>query len=160
MFFVFAQIDRIELQQDKDKRYDMFIIDAFSSDSIPAHLLTKEALQLYLDRLADGGLIMMHVTNRYYNLRGPLATLTRDLNVQALTYVDLVTDLSVGHIASKWVLLARPGVDVSGVVAKGWKPLEDEGFALWTDDFANVMAALKLWSPDKVQAAEGGHEQR
>lgn len=61
---------RIELQQDKDKRYDMFIIDAFSSDFIPAHLLTKEALQLYLDRLADGGLIMMHVTNRYYNLRG------------------------------------------------------------------------------------------
>jgi hypothetical protein len=152
---------RIELQQDKDKRYDMFIIDAFSSDSIPAHLLTKEALQLYLDRVADGGMIMMHVTNRYYNLRGPLATLTRDLGVQALTYVDSVTDLSVGHIASKWVLLARPGVDVSGMVAKGWTPLEDEGFALWTDDYANVMAALKLWSPDKVSTGEGTqHEQR
>jgi hypothetical protein len=80
---------RLTLAKDKvEKYYHIFVIDAFSSDAIPPHLLTKEALQMYLSKLADGGVLVFNVTNRYMDLKGPLRALADDLDLSCWHYGD------------------------------------------------------------------------
>ena len=102
----------------KPGEYGLIVVDAFSSDAIPIHLLTKEALQLYLDKLADDGIIALHVSNRYLNLDKVAARLARELNLAALTQRDSVEYFDSpagktgetaipGKRSSQWVILAR-----------------------------------------------------
>ncbi len=136
---------RIELNQDKEKQFDLLFIDAFSSDSIPTHLITSEAIDLYLKRLSKNGLIAIHVTNRYYDLIGPLAALARNNSLKGLAFIDKVEDLHIGRIPSKWVILLPAEADETPLVALGWKALDVQGTSLWTDDFANLLSSLKIW---------------
>ena len=69
---------RLRLRDAPDGGYGLIVLDAFSSDAIPMHLLTREALRLYRDKLADGGLIAFHISNRYLDLAPVLGALARD----------------------------------------------------------------------------------
>ena len=79
---------RLSLAQAPDSSYDFIVLDAFSSDAIPVHLMTREALQLYLRKLAPGGSIAFHISNRYLNLEPVLVELARDARIAGIVGAD------------------------------------------------------------------------
>jgi predicted membrane-bound spermidine synthase len=130
--------------------YDLIVMDAFSSDAIPVHLVTQEALQLYLQKLTPHGWIVINITNRHLDLTPVLAGLAENLGLTALTQYDQqVTDAekAAGKAASRWVVLARQSQDL-GTLANSpqWQPLVAKAdFPLWTDDFSNLW---QIWRRD------------
>lgn len=139
---------RLALEEDADARYDLLILDAFNSGAVPVHLLTEEALTLYLSRVPADGVILLHVSNRYLDLRPLLAAAARDLGLSGaakrLTQNGRVTD---DRVPSSWVALAR-GPKRLGVLLKekGWSDLKefDRGARAWTDRHASLLPALAL----------------
>lgn len=137
---------RIMLQGQTDLKFDVLVIDAYSSDAIPVHLSTIEAIQLYLDRLNEGGIVVFHVSNRYYNMAQPLAAAAEELGLQARIRVQTfeeVKDVN-GADPSTVVVMAR-SVPALGVAATdpAWKPLPKAEIEIWTDDHSDLLAALK-----------------
>jgi hypothetical protein len=148
---------RIELEHDRNRRYDLLVVDAFTSDAIPTHLITREALNLYRQRLTPQGKIMFHISNRFYDLRKPLAAMAHDAHMQSIAMLDVSVDVSKGYLASQWVMLAEDNVKLEPYYAIGWKPLRTESISVWSDDFANVMATLKILASPELIENEGNH---
>jgi len=139
---------RLSLQQAPDSSYDFIILDAFSSDAIPVHLMTREALQLYLRKLAPHGSVAFHISNRYLNLEPVLVEIARDARVAGVVGADgtLTSEQTMSFkMTSKWVVLSRQAKDLSLLaVQKGWHVLPPKAdVALWTDDFSNVFSVFR-----------------
>jgi SAM-dependent methyltransferase len=137
---------RLSLVHESSKRFDVIVLDAFSSDAIPVHLLTREALSLYLSRLAPGGALIFHISNRHLMLGPVLARLASSLHLVAREHVDLKEDAQVfGKRASDWVVMARAEGDLGPLAADArWvAPAAPPNTPLWTDDFSNVLSVLK-----------------
>ncbi|MEE9543915.1 MAG: fused MFS/spermidine synthase, partial [Thermodesulfobacteriota bacterium] len=141
---------RLKLKDAGDKTYDLIVLDAFSSDAIPVHLLTKEALSLYTSKLADGGLLAFHTSNNYLNLKPVLATLAKTEGLIALTQTKFPTEEEKKRYwsASEWTVMAREVRDLLFLASdnkeEGWIHLqESEGVRPWTDDFSNIISILK-----------------
>ncbi|MEL6889407.1 MAG: fused MFS/spermidine synthase, partial [Pseudomonadota bacterium] len=130
----------------QDVRYDVLFLDAYSSDSIPMHLLTREALQLYRDRVQDSGVLVFHITNRYYDISMPLARLADDLGLSAAIQTLPMDDPNVGSHST--VLVMSPDADRFDALLTDtrWDRLRTDGGAVWTDDFANPLSALKYFA--------------
>lgn len=132
-----------------DGRYNLLILDAYSGDAIPVHLLTREALARYCAKLAPGGLLAFHITNGYLDFTPVLAALARDAGLVGLTEDNnIVTraEAALGKTGSQWVVMARTAADL-GVLAADprWQPLQGRpGAAVWTDDFSSVVSVLRL----------------
>lgn len=124
-------------------RYDLLLVDAFAGDAIPTHLLTVEALRLYVSRLTERGVLLVHVSNRYYDVRGVLAANARLL---ALSGAEIARTgaLADGEDPSMYVALAREGDALAPLLARcGWRALEARAaVGAWTDDHVNVLEAL------------------
>ena len=126
----------------------LLLLDAFSSDAIPTHLLTREALQLYLSRLRPDGLVLVHISNRYFDLGPVLGRLADELGLVATHWQDADgyadhDDRRVreGLQASHWVLLARRREHLPALPNR-WKPLLPGDAPLWTDDYTDLLATL------------------
>jgi hypothetical protein len=139
---------RISLRAEPAGEFGLLVVDAFSGDSVPVHLVTREALQLYLEKLDQHGVLLFHVSNRYLDLRPVLDALAKDANLVALTEDDLVVSddaLRGGKLPSRWVVMARCGDDL-GPIARDprWRALStDKPLSVWTDDFSNLFALLR-----------------
>lgn len=131
---------RLRLEEYGDERFDVLVIDAFSSDAIPLHLLTVEAMELYLSRLAPGGTLLFHISNRYVDLSSVLARLAVANHTVAFfqSYEPSERELKRGATPSDWVWIANDaGAEPTGV---GWRKLEtDAGTGLWTDRYSNLL---------------------
>jgi hypothetical protein len=139
---------RLRLRAAPAHEYGLLVIDAFSSDAIPIHLLTREALQLYFDRLADDGFLAFHTSNRYLDLKPVLADLARSLGF--VCYVcddrDLAEqEMKDGKDPSEWMVLARRAADLGSLPANGhWRRLPGQSkSAIWTDDYSNILSVFK-----------------
>lgn len=122
---------------------DLILIDAFSSDSIPVHLLTREALSLYRSRLAGDGLILVNISNRYFDLAPVMGALAADMGWTGWICRDTVLtreEARDGKSASAFVLLGPGELDGLGL-AGSWRPLPVAG-TVWTDDHADVLGCL------------------
>jgi hypothetical protein len=132
----------LDSKREDDGRYGIIIVDAFSSDAIPIHLITREAIQLYLRKLAPHGIIALHISNRYLNLEPVAAVLARDLKLTGIYRTDKRAEnySEYGKTISTWVLLAREESDLRTLIEEpGWKVFEEDTEGpLWTDDFSNV----------------------
>jgi len=131
-----------------DGTFDLIVLDAFSSDAIPVHLLTREALAMYMRKLTPGGIVLFHISNRYVNLEPVLANLTADAGWSALVedYEPNASD-SGGHASrSTWVAVARDSSDLALLAEDdGWRSLTpDAAVGLWTDDYSNMFRTL-VW---------------
>jgi hypothetical protein len=139
---------RLRLQEAPERQYGLLVLDAFSSDAIPVHLLTREAMRLYLQKLADHGLIALHISNRRLDLKPVVANLANDARLVCLNRDDLAisaTELAEGKDASQWVILARAKEDLGTLPSdQRWQPLPARtSFGLWTDDFSNIISLFK-----------------
>jgi hypothetical protein len=125
--------------------YGVIVLDAFSSDAIPLHLLTREALELYLSRLASGGFLAFHISNRHLDLEAVLARLAADAGLTAVIRRDHDTENAApGKSGSVWVAVARNGADL-GQLSPAWRPAHfTPSTDLWTDDFSNILK-LVVW---------------
>jgi hypothetical protein len=137
---------RIMLGREADGAYDMLVIDAFSSDSIPVHLLTREAVELYADKLAPGGLLLLHLSNRHLELAPLAAAACKDAGLLAVVRDDPQTEEAhreSGRFASEWMLAARSEQDF-GVLGRDvrWEAVAPASRP-WTDAHADIVGALR-----------------
>jgi spermidine synthase len=131
----------------RNESVDLLVVDAFSSDAIPVHLLTREAISLYASKLRPGGAIAFNVSSRYFDLAPVVAASARDLGLVAAqrSDLDLTRDeLRLGKEMSSWVAVAHAERDLGRLLAvPGWKPLHGVDARAWTDDFSDPLRALK-----------------
>jgi SAM-dependent methyltransferase len=134
---------RLMLERESPQDYDVLAVDAFSGDSVPVHLITREAMALYLRHLRTGGIVAFHVTNRHLRLPPVVELLARDQGVHAV----LVHDRADGSRlrATDWVLVARDAATLQHPrIAAAVVPFPPvPGLAVWTDDFNNLFDVLK-----------------
>jgi SAM-dependent methyltransferase len=143
---------RIVLAGEPAAGLDVLVVDAFSSDAVPMHLLTKEALQVYRRRLAPGGLLLIHISNRFMNLEPVLAAAAASADGWHSALRDYHVDAAEakrGYATSAWVALAsdNAALDHLKSVTRGnnWRDLRGRaGFAGWTDDHASILPLLKV----------------
>lgn len=136
---------RLQLQKMPDRGYDLMILDAYSSDAVPIHLLTREALTLYREKLAEGGLLMFHVSNRHLNLIRVLSALVRETGVAALTqYHKPGKDASPYATQSEWVVIAEREQDLALLRKSGnWKKLPKSDLRPWSDNYSNIIGVFR-----------------
>ena len=142
---------RLVLENEVPQEFDLLVLDAFSGDAIPTHLLTQEAMQSYLRHLGPNGLIAIHISNLHFDLRRVTDALAVASNLHAITLeTDPVMDPRTGTQSlidpgSRWVLLARDAELLNKpryaeIAARD--PLPDQRRVLWTDDFSNLIEVL------------------
>ncbi|MBL8293657.1 MAG: fused MFS/spermidine synthase [Bryobacterales bacterium] len=123
---------RLQLQQEPDQNFDVLVIDAFSSDAIPVHLLTREAAAIYRRHLAPGGTLLVHISNHTLNLEPVVRGLGASIGYKAQR-VDSGSDSTQGTHAATWMTL------------KSGTPAAHEPSLLWTDNFSSLMPVLAGW---------------
>jgi spermidine synthase len=137
---------RLSLATSPSHKYDMIVIDAFSSDTVPMHLVTREATELYLDKLADRGLLAFNISNRYLDLKPVLGELARNKGLAAIVQEDSNIssyDQSRGKYGSTWVLLARQRSDFGTLASQpNWHDIPP-GSRLWTDDYSSIAEIIR-----------------
>jgi hypothetical protein len=138
---------RLSLGRAADGSLDILILDAFSSDAVPVHLLTKQALRLYRQKMSPGGVLVIHLSNRYLDLEPVVAHLARDASLSALIRNNTSFQASPGSQIdpSIWAILSAPGVEIQARLrAARWKSLRSTEAGVWTDDFSNVLESLRF----------------
>lgn len=135
---------RLKMESAPNRSYDMIILDAFTSDAIPVHLLTKEAIQLYLRKLAPGGLLVAHISNRYLALEPVLGNLADALGLVAVKQFDYANGVPYKS-GSDLVVMALSREDLGPLAADPrWTPLErSKAVGVWSDDFSNVLGIIR-----------------
>jgi len=128
-------------------KYDIITIDAFTGDGIPIHLLTKEAIEVYLSRLADDGVILFHISSRFYNLRPLIKSTSASLRLFGV--MNPVADkakLERYQNATNWVAIARNTARLQALIDRGWVMFgEKDGLSKvkpWTDDYMSIFIPL------------------
>ena len=138
---------RLTLAEEPDGHLDVLVIDAFSSDAIPIHLLTREAVALYMDKLATDGVLVVHISNRFLNLSPVLAGIVEELGYAALrgNSGKIDRDIDIAGTKSVWVLIARDHATIDTLaLSEIWSPLETStGQRVWSDDFSNLLEVIR-----------------
>jgi hypothetical protein len=139
---------RLHLQQETNRRFGMIVVDAFSGDAIPTHLLTREAFQMYGEHLEEDGLLALHITNDHVNLEPIVAELALDQNLVALIQTDTkisAAERQRGKAPSTWVVMARQKEHLGPLSeTKRWRPLQRRSSPiLWRDDYTNLWPIIR-----------------
>jgi spermidine synthase len=135
---------RLNLAKAAPGSFDILAIDAFSSDSIPLHLLTAEAQAVYFRALAPEGMLLVHTTNRFVDLEPVVAALARRNGLSAAIRDDWPKD-KWPQTRSFWIVLTRQPQTLARLQGEGhdWKPLAAPAGAIWTDDYASILPHMK-----------------
>jgi hypothetical protein len=137
---------RLVLKTQPDNKFDLLVIDAFSSDAIPVHLATREAVQLYLNKINDKGLLLFHVSNHYLEMRPMLCNIADELSQHCYYQENAVKTREEQQQAktySIWLLMGEPGA-LRKVLSPEWQRLTGNGDQpVWRDDYSNIFQLLK-----------------
>jgi hypothetical protein len=135
---------RLTFAREPDGIYDLIVLDAYSSDAIPIHLATREAMRIYKDKLAPHGAIVVHVSNRNLELASVIVGIASANQLKSWVYLNDPDRNSEYIFANNVVVVARDETDV-GVVSEGdvWtRGIPDPSQRVWTDDYSNVVGAV------------------
>jgi hypothetical protein len=134
---------RLSMQQEPPQNYDVLILDAFSGDAIPVHLLTRECFELYLHHLRKGGIIAVHISNQHLNLAPVVQKLAEHFDMKSALVVNDIP--APGQYVSGWMLLSTDDQWIhSPAIQQRATPLpvNESGVRLWTDDDTNLFQIL------------------
>ena len=138
---------RLTLEREAPQGFDVLAIDAFSSDAIPVHLITREALGVYLKHVRPDGIVAFHVSNRFLDLIPVVARLAKEHGAHAVLVSDDAEDEGDSlRSRSDWVLVSRDPAALKrrAIVEAGAQPAEDRPeWRTWTDDYSNLIQILK-----------------
>jgi len=140
---------RLTLARQPDGAFGLIVLDAFSSDAIPTHLLTREAMAGYVAKLAPGGILVYHISNRYLALEPVVAGAASGLGLEAWIQENepSAEERAQGKATSTWMIVAREAKDVAELVTppSRWRSSKAvSGTRAWTDDFSNVLGAFRF----------------
>jgi hypothetical protein len=134
------------LVREQPGRFGLVVVDAFNSDAIPVHLITRQALALYLSRAGPHGAVLFHISNRYLRLERVLGNLARDSHLTCRVQTHHPTPAQVDHglATSKWAVLARVPGDFGRLDADTrWHACGgDPSARVWTDDYSDLLSAI------------------
>ncbi|MFN4296891.1 MAG: spermidine synthase [Brevundimonas sp.] len=136
---------RLTLAREPDNRFDLLLVDAFSSDAIPTHLLTREAIAEYLRVVKDDGVVVLHLSNRHLELAMPTVNAARQLGAFDRHQIFIEREgLPVMAEASTEVLILSPTEDGMALFADDprWRVIAPNDVRAWTDDYVNVVGAI------------------
>ena len=135
--------------QTKNRLYGMMILDAFGSDSVPIHLLTEEAVELYLDSLDENGLLAIHISSKFMNFIPVGAALSQHFGLHSAVRTDAQltqADRQSGRSASRYMIFSRDKETIDRFLdlENGWQPLKSDRPVHWTDEHANILDVM-IW---------------
>ncbi|HME98513.1 MAG TPA: fused MFS/spermidine synthase, partial [Terriglobia bacterium] len=135
---------RLSIEKTPDAEFELLMLDAFSSDSIPAHLVSREAVRLYLKKLKHDGLILFHVSNRYMDVESLASAVALDAGLKGLVRYD-DDEEARGKSTSDYVVVARHSEDFGELnESENWTEIEKPAKVQpWTDDYSNMMAIVR-----------------
>lgn len=139
---------RLRMREAPDRAYDLIVLDAFSSDAIPVHLITREAIDLYLSKIAEGGLLAFHISNRWLDLEPVLGDLAQSAGLICHAFDEMTVserEERLGKDQSHWLIMGRHRTDLGRLVKDSrWLPVNPRSEPqIWSDDFSNLLDALK-----------------
>ncbi len=133
---------RLSLERETGGPFDMLVVDAFSGDSVPVHLLTKEAFALYFQHLKPGGMLVANISNAYLNLEPVMAQAASYFAKRGLIFDVSVNSKEVLCYSSTWAVLVDPAGELPESLRTGRLAKSPPGFRMWTDDFSNMFSVL------------------
>jgi hypothetical protein len=135
---------RLALERERDRRFDVLAVDAFSGDSIPVHLLSREAFEIYFEHLASDGVLALHVSNSFLDLVPVVGKAAQALGKLARV-VEVQEDVHRHRGPSVWILLADHPATLDRLLPPGtWRPVPaPDWLRVWTDDYSNLFTILK-----------------
>jgi spermidine synthase len=134
---------RLSMEREAPENFDVLAVDAFSSDAIPVHLLTKEAMQLYFRHLRPDGVLAVHISNRYLDLQ-PVVEGEANAVGKLTRTVDTEDDDTVDVFSATWVLVYAAGSGFQPEELKNSADIKSKRTVrLWTDDYSNLFRILK-----------------
>ncbi|MBF0438421.1 MAG: fused MFS/spermidine synthase [Magnetococcales bacterium] len=136
---------RLSLEREEPQGFDVLVVDAFSSDAIPVHLITREALAIYRTHLKPMGVVAYHVSNRYLDLAPVVKMLAEDAGMGVVSVVDFREDINFSLNTTHWVLVSRDRelLQSEEFRKSAMEIKEIPGMKLWTNDFNNLFQVLK-----------------
>ncbi|MDB5531674.1 MAG: putative spermine/spermidine synthase protein, partial [Devosia sp.] len=148
---------RLSLQKEQPGLFDVILVDAFTSDAVPAHLLTVEAMRMYLQKLAPDGVVIMHLSNRNLDLERPVAAAAALAGGASLQQFYNPPDRSdLVESPENVIIVARSQQALAPYRADPrWRPAHADGVRAWTDDYTNLFAALirRMRDRDEIRKA-------
>jgi len=135
---------RLSIQAQPDREFDLLVLDAFNSDSIPAHLVSREAVRMYMSKLKPAGVLLFHVSNRYLDVERLATVVALDEGLPAFVRHD-DDEEPTGKAASDYVAAVRRAEDLSDIPHKeAWEQVEKPtDIKAWTDDYSNMMSVIR-----------------
>ena len=136
---------RLTLGREPDQQYDLIIVDAYSSDAIPVHLATQEAMSLYKLKLASDGVVVMHISSVHFELASVIAGIAAANTMQTWVHHDYDDDRRDEYIFASDVAISAERSESIGDLAtnENWQPIvPPTGQRVWTDDYANLVGAI------------------
>ncbi len=137
---------RLTIQQEPADKYDMILSDIFTSDNIPVHVMTVEAMKIYVEKLKKDGILVMHISNRFLDLEPVLYETAKELGIPALVEINAPMDIKgtkTKSYASHWVVFARDENDIKALRGMGWSDARPRaGVKFWTDQYSNIFLVL------------------
>ncbi len=143
---------RLEFAKDENK-YDMVMIDTFSSDSIPIHLITSEAIELYMSKIKNNGVILINISNRHLDLTKPLASISNHLGYIYRFKFNKSKPEDPYNFASEWVVITKNKNIAKSLDNKGWTEVKTT-MRPWTDDYSNFISTLRIFSHKEPDASQ------
>ncbi|HZG64433.1 MAG TPA: fused MFS/spermidine synthase, partial [Rubrobacteraceae bacterium] len=137
---------RLSLADAPDAEYGIIVADAFSSDAIPVHLMTREAVDLYFDKLQSDGVLLMHISNRHLELEPVLGNVARDAGLVCRAQYDQENESTPGKFVSHWVMMSREEGALGSMADDArWSSCEtNPDSPVWTDDYSNLLSTF-VW---------------
>jgi len=135
---------RLSLVHEEPQRFDVLVVDAFSGDAIPLHLLTTQAVALYRKHLARGGVLAFHISNQHVDLEPPIALLAKAAGMEAVRVSSGPKD-EIGEFGATWMLLTDDAAFLARpeVAAHAHAAAEKPGLKVWTDDYSSLLPVLR-----------------
>jgi hypothetical protein len=137
---------RLSLADAPDAEYGIVVADAFSSDAIPVHLMTREAVDLYFDKLQSDGVLLMHISNRHLELEPVLGNVAQDAGLVCRAQYDQENESTPGKFVSHWVMMSREEGALGSMADDArWSSCEtNPDSPVWTDDYSNLLSTF-VW---------------
>ncbi|MBA3474592.1 MAG: fused MFS/spermidine synthase [Rubrobacter sp.] len=137
---------RLSLADAPDAEYGIIVADAFSSDAIPVHLMTREAMNLYFDKLQSDGVLLIHISNRHLELEPVLGNVAQDAGLVCRAQYDQENEGTPGKFVSHWVMMSRDEGDLGSMSddARWSSCATDPDSPVWTDDYSNLLSTF-VW---------------
>lgn len=159
---------RMTIAEKPDGHYDIIMVDAFSSDNIPIHIMTKEAIALYLRKLKPDGALVMHISNNYLDLEPVIAGIAENLGIPSLARVSeggKVENTDIRYHPTHAIVLTHNKSMLEAFAKNNWTPgMTLDNVKIWTDDYSNIVSVLgnktavkryKLSNPELYSSSEG-----